>query len=381
LASLIAGISIIVHIIKKDHFDMMVKSRLIANEYRIHPVIPKELLEEFGFAIITGVHKESILSQIPPKHEEMRFPKYVNFFSHKGHLFLHITRADIDLLLRDNRTYFDRFVAPVVVLVLILLLLVVMYLLLRKALLPLRGLERDITLYGEGRLEGYPLSLRKDEISQVANAFYRSALRLKKLSDSRMLFIRNLFHELNTPVTKGKILTELIEGEKTKNILEAIFWRLAILLKELARIEQITSENYTLSKTNIHIANLIDEASDLLFLEQPLETNVKDEMIYADFASMSIVFKNLIDNGIKHGQDLQILYHPNKLSFLSKGERLEGSFKDYLQPFAQSNRNKKEGMGLGLYIVSEVLSLHQMDFGYIYEEGRNVFTISLVKEG
>jgi len=34
----------------------------------------------------------------------------------------------------------------------------------------------------------------------------------------------------------------------------------------------------------------------------------------ADFASMSIVFKNLIDNAMKYGQNLEIIYMKMRLS-------------------------------------------------------------------
>ncbi len=387
LATLVAGASIIMHIAKKDRFDMMVKSRLIANEYRMRPEVPTELLEELDLAIITGEQKQQVIAHAvsdplappppPQKKGGLHFPKYINLFIYDGHVYLHIIRSDMNLLIQDRRSEYDMFIVPALILVLIVLLLVVMYALLRSALLPLRELERDILLYGEGKLGEYPLSNRKDEISQVADVFYRTASKLRRLSDSRMLFIRNLFHELNTPVTKGKLLTELVDNEKAKGMLEAIFSRLAMLLRELGRIEQITSENYDIKKADIHIADLIDEAGDLLFLESPVETNVRDEMIRADFASMSIVFKNLIDNACKYGKEPQVLYHNRKLYFISRGEPLAGDFKNYLEPFSPSPGHRKEGMGLGLYIVAEVLALHQMEFDYIHEDGKNIFTIFL----
>lgn len=376
-ATLIAGGSVIMHMVKKDRMDLLFKSRLIMKEYRIAGGNPAELFSEFGLSLIGGEEKQRVLFE-HRNHSGQRkaHRKRSSVIKHQGHIYLYVHAPFVKLLLKDERTFWHRFSTPLLVMFGTILLLISMYMLLRKALLPLKSLQKDIENYGEGKLSGYAFSEKKDEISQVANAFYTSASRIKRLTDSRTLFIRNLFHELNTPVTKGKILTEIVDNQETKSMLDSIFSRLSILLKELAQVEQITSENYLLSKKEVRILDLIDEAKDLLYLDTPIATNVTSQAVNVDFASMSIVFKNLIDNALKYGEDLEIVYEEKgTLSFVSRGAQLKGGFSTYLEAFSRQKGSDQQGFGLGLYIVNEVVLMHGMRFEYTYKEGKNRFTV------
>lgn len=376
-ATLMAGGSVIMHMVKKDRMDLLFKSRLIMKEYRIEGGDPAELFNEFGLTLIGGEEKQRVLFEYR-NHSGQRIAhrKRSSVIKHQGHIYLYIHTPSVKLLLKDERTLWHRFSTPFLIMFGTILLLISMYMLLRKTLLPLKSLQKDIEYYGEGKLSEYAFSIKKDEISQVANAFYTSASRIKRLTDSRTLFIRNLFHELNTPVTKGKILTEIVDNQETKSMLDSIFSRLSILLKELAQVEQITSENYLLSKKEARILDLIDEAKDLLYLDKPIATNVTSQTVNVDFTSMSIVFKNLIDNALKYGEDLEIIYEEKgTLSFISTGEKLKGDFSSYLEAFSHQKGSGHQGFGLGLYIVNEVVLMHDMRFEYTYKEGKNRFTI------
>jgi two-component system OmpR family sensor kinase len=365
------------HIAKKEKTDLLFKGRMILHEYRATRQFPLELLEELRLMHIEGAEKEEVLRESSGDlNQTQGLSKRGRVLRYQGHLYLYIANHHYNLLLKDIRTYREHFFVLLLVMSGTIILLVMMYVMMRKTLVPLKTLQKDIERYGEGALTQYAFSEKKDEISQVSDAFYRSVSRIQRLSDSRTLFIRNLFHELNTPVTKGKILTELVDEPKTKAMLDMIFSRLTSLLKELAQVEQITSENYVLSKKEVRIMDLIDEARDLLYLEEGIPTNVADQSMIADFASMSIVFKNLIDNAMKYGKNLEIIYEQESLSFVSEGEALTGDFGAYLEPFSDKKRNGTSGFGLGLYIVREVLNLHNMEIEYRYDQGKNRFTIN-----
>jgi two-component system OmpR family sensor kinase len=377
MATLLAGASFMMHIAKKEKTDLLFKGRMILHEYRATRQFPLELLEELRLMHIEGAEKEEVLRESSGDlNQTQGLSKRGRVLRYQGHLYLYIANHHYNLLLKDIRTYREHFFVLLLVMSGTIILLVMMYVMMRKTLVPLKTLQKDIERYGEGALTQYAFSEKKDEISQVSDAFYRSVSRIQRLSDSRTLFIRNLFHELNTPVTKGKILTELVDEPKTKAMLDMIFSRLTSLLKELAQVEQITSENYVLSKKEVRIMDLIDEARDLLYLEEGIPTNVADQSMIADFASMSIVFKNLIDNAMKYGKNLEIIYEQESLSFVSEGEALTGDFGAYLEPFSDKKRNGTSGFGLGLYIVREVLNLHNMEIEYRYDQGKNRFTIN-----
>ena len=357
------------------------KSRLIVKEMRISGKVPAPLLKEFHFREVKEKEKKEVLREgtvrttlLDPMQVKMGNRVILTYH---GHRYLHLNIRGIhNLLLEDKQTFMGRFFTPLFVFVGIITLLILMYILLRRSLIPLKKLEEDIVKYGEGNLKEYTYLPEKDEISLASNAFYHSIEKVRRLTESRQLFIRNLFHELNTPVTKGKILAELVEEPKTQKMLDSIFTRLSTLLKELAKVEKITSENYTVSIKPVRVIELIDEASDLLYLDEKVKTNVTNEMIEADFSSMSIVFKNLIDNALKYGDNLEIIYSDNTISFVSDGEVLKEDFSSYTEAFSKGKeQNNEKGFGLGLYIVNEIIHQHKMHFNYEHKNGKNIFII------
>lgn len=377
---IVATFSIASHISKKENRELFFKSRLVMKEIRISKEIPHALLEEFSFKVIKGIEKREVISygkkrNIGGKFKIKKLRQYRKLITYKGHRYLHIKVRKINLLLKDEETFIAKFFIPLLVLLGLFSLLVMMYVLLRRSLVPLRQLEREITHYGEGGLYHYTYLSQKDEVSLVSNAFYRTIEKVETLKASRELFIRNLFHELNTPVTKGKILAELVDEPKTKEMLDSIFSRLSLLLKELAQMEQLTSGNYSITKKPIRIQELIDEACDLLYLDMNIMSTISDEMIEADFASMRIVFKNLIDNAYKYGDAIEIKVSKDEIAFISKGKALQKSLSYYTEAF--SKESNTQGFGLGLYIVNAIINKHNMVFEYKHEFGNNIFIIRL----
>ncbi|MEA1880357.1 MAG: ArsS family sensor histidine kinase, partial [Campylobacterota bacterium] len=377
IATLLAGFSFALHSLKKENMDLFFKSRLMVKEMRNTHQIPYALLNEFGFIQIKGAKKREVLKEsrerklrtmAMPKEMSQKFralAKHRKVLHYKGHRYLHLKVKGMNIVVEDTRNIWSCCPTLIIIFLVMLLLLSGMYILLRKSLIPLKALQKNIEKYGEGAKIEHKHIDKNDEVSLASNAFYDSVKKVEQFKDSRQLFIRNIFHELNTPVTKGKILAEIVEEDKTKEMLNSIFTRLSILLKELAQMEKITSEDLTLVKKPIRIQELIDEASDLLYLDEVIKTNVSDKMIDVDFSLMHIVFKNLIDNALKYGEDLEIKVNENTINFMSKGERLTEELKYYIEAFSKSrNADESQGFGLGLYIVNEILIKHGMDFSY-----------------
>ncbi len=380
MTTLIAAFSIVAHIAKKDRADLTYKIRILLKEIRHTQQKPKELLKEFHLQEVEPKVRQEILKN--SKHHKRyrlhaRVPnhrKRFHILHYQGDIYIDIVTRELHLLLKVQQNIWEQFSIPLLIFLSIVILLIVMYVMIRKSLVPLKKLEQDIVAYGNGKFPDYRLSKKQDEITLVSNAFYNAIEKSKKLLDSRQLFVRNIFHELNTPITKGKILTEIVEDIKTQEMLDSIFSRLAMLLQELAHMEKITTGDYMIERRYIPIIELIDQAKDLLYIEDDIPNNIHDEVIEADFNLMTIVFKNLIENAQKYAQHLEIVYHTGTLSFISDGEPLEYPLDHYTQAFTKGSKQAK-GFGLGLYIVSEILTKHQMRLEYSYKEQKNIFSI------
>ncbi len=383
ITTFISAFSITTHIAKRDNADLIFKSRILFKEIRVTREKPIELIEEFNLVEVPKNQIKNILSKA--KHhiprDKIRTPhrrphKNYNILHYKGDNYISIHSKSIRLLLKDKLNFWDRFSLPLFIFFGIFILLIIMYTLLRRSLAPLKLLQKEIITYGEGIYPSYKFSNKKDEISLLSNAFYQAVEKSKTLIESRKLFLRNIFHELNTPITKGKILAEILDEGSNKQMLDSIFTRLASLLQELAQMEEITSGDYTVDKKPIPIRELIDQARDWLYIDDEINSNISNETMNVDFHLMSIVFKNLIDNGQKYGTQLNITYDTHDILFISKGEKLDFELEYFTQAFSKGDkRSSQQGFGLGLYIVHQILQKHQMTLHYNYNNGLNIFKI------
>jgi len=381
LATVLAGVMTVKQLDKRDQNDLLIKSRLIMHTWRTEGVKPRELIRELGLVEVPPADQPDILGQgirqvTDDAHHHRRQMGGVDILKKEGYLYLWIHTHTFRLLLRERQSRGSRLLVPILFFGGMVVLLGVIYWLLRQSLLPIRRLEADIRRFGDGEAPDQELfSSGQDEIARVGNAFYTSARRTRQLIRSRQLFVRNIFHELNTPVTKGRLLTELTEDPRTRSMLDAIFSRLASLLRELAQMEQITSDDTAPDTRPVRIIELIDQARDLLYLDEPIPANVTDEVMEADFSLMSIAFKNLIDNALKYGKNLTIRYRNGAVEFVSEGDPLAHPLSWYTEPFASGEGRHGEGFGLGLYITKEIAEKHGMRLTYRHEEGHNIFAL------
>jgi two-component system OmpR family sensor kinase len=260
------------------------------------------------------------------------------------------------------------------------LVLFTLFLSIAISIYPLKHLQLQIRRFGEGEMDLDLASDRKDEIAEVSNEFDKAVGKIKGMMNSRAIFLRNITHELKTPITKGQLSLEFLEDSRTKEILTNVFMRLNLLTREFVQIENVTACDCQINKKSYHLADIFDNAVDLLFLEpESINHNIDNRRVEVDFELMSIVFKNLLDNGIKYSEDGLVFVNldKNKLSFCSVGPEMENSLEYYIQPFTKCDVNTQESFGLGLYIVYYILDKHGLRFSYKHENGLNCFVIHL----
>lgn len=259
----------------------------------------------------------------------------------------------------------------------IILLYFVLYVFVLRKLRPLVALKKEINKFAHNKLDEIKdISDGNDEISQVSSAFYKAVIQIKKLNQSRQFFIRNIMHELKTPITKGLITLEMIENSKYKERLVGTFTRLETLINEFAAIEQITSGAAFINRKKYNILDILDEAKEIAMND---DTNVQIFMeesffVNVDFKLFTTAIKNMIDNGLKHSEDtfVQIHINQNYMCFKNKGKELHQKLEYYTQAFTQGGK-QKDSFGLGLYIVNTILESHKMRLDYAHEDGMNVF--------
>ncbi|MFW2441976.1 ArsS family sensor histidine kinase [Aliarcobacter butzleri] len=297
-------------------------------------------------------------------------------------IFFKLRPKPFEILLIDELNEKDFKYFWLVVLFSIDILLLWFFMFIEKKLKPLISLKKDMKNLSNGNLQISTKTDGKDEISQVAKEFDIALKQLKELRDSRNLFLRNIMHEFKTPITKGRLITDIYEDSERKFILIRVFQRLEYLLSEFAKIEELTSGKITLDKRKYYVVDLIEQAFDILLLEEDvIEVEYSHELkIEVDFELFSIALKNLIDNAIKYKteQKPKIIINENSIQIINRGKELSKDIKEYFKPFNHDYETATSGLGLGLYISNNIIKIHKFELNYIYEDGYHNFFIKII---
>ena len=297
---------------------------------------------------------------------------------YQNHHYLKVQHVDKILLLKDNDYQPYRYDIIKIIFLLVAIILLAAYVFVIRKLKPLRKLKRQIAKFAAGEIdEVQNVSSGNDEISEVAEAFYDAVSQIKNLNASRKLFLRNIMHELKTPITKGRLAAEMIEKSKNQERLVSVFIKLENLINEFAAVEQVTS-NIALNNTKIcRIDDIIDEALDIAMVDpgQVTINKLEDVNLNADFKLLAIAAKNMIDNALKYSPNkhVNITITRESIKFINEGERLSKELRHYVEPFTKGESAKKS-FGLGLYIVENIIKAHKLTLSYEYKNGLNVFS-------
>ena len=297
---------------------------------------------------------------------------------YQNHHYLKVQHVDKILLLKDNDYQPYRYDIIKIIFLLVAIILLAAYVFVIRKLKPLRKLKRQIAKFAAGEIdEVQNVSSGNDEISEVAEAFYDAVSQIKNLNASRKLFLRNIMHELKTPITKGRLAAEMIEKSKNQERLVSVFIKLENLINEFAAVEQVTS-SIALNNTKIcRIDDIIDEALDIAMVDpgQVTISKLEDVNLNADFKLLAIAAKNMIDNALKYSPNkhVNITITRESIKFINEGERLSKELRHYVEPFTKGESAQKS-FGLGLYIVENIIKAHKLTLRYEYKNGLNVFS-------
>ena len=350
---------------KKFYFDKDFHKNLLDMNYELF-----ESNDEINFFLNSD--KKTIFARTNKHNETFKI------FEIDGKIYLFFEKFDTQILIKDldSQNLTNSFYT-IFVFVSLLVVITILYINTLKKLLPLKELKDKVINFGDEKFD-FELSnsSSKDEVTLLANEFKKSAQKLKNIKESRNIFIRNIMHELKTPITKGKFLLQLEKSDENIEKLKMVFNRLESLINEFATIEELISQNRVLEKKSYFLEDLLDNAKDILMIDDNCVKNSYENIkLNVNFKLFSIAIKNLIDNAIKYSNDkkVEVLTQNEDILFVNSGKKLEGDFEKYLEPFYSKSSN--ESFGLGLYIVFNILKANGYNLLYKYEDGKNIFII------
>ena len=258
----------------------------------------------------------------------------------------------------------------------IFIIITMSFILILRKLRPLIKLRRKAALFGNGNLDISFKTNSSDEIGLVSNNLESAREKIQNLLESRTLFLRNIMHELKTPIAKGTIATQMLDTQKQRDRFSSIFSRLESLVEEFAMIEEVTSIGSKDDFKEYRLVDIIDGAIDMAMVDRSCVSVVigGEAKIKANYRLYTTAIKNMIDNAMKYSPDshIGILMINGELCFESRGECLAHPLQYYIEPFTKDNPSKNS-FGLGLYLVDSILKVHDQVLAHEYVSGVNRF--------
>ena len=287
----------------------------------------------------------------------------------------------------------------------VLLAVVIMSLVVRHQSKPLKDMAKAAHDFGHGNLDARVQVDGKssDEIQDLALAFNNMASSLQQSEYQRQEFVANVSHELKTPMTTisgfvDGMLDGTISPERHKHYMQMVSdetKRLSRLVRSMLDISRLQDQDIPEEKkSRFELQELVGQV--LITFEQKIDT--KKLNVDVDFPGhptytmagpdyITQVIYNLLDNAVKfcpEGGELgvKIRVGTTKLyvSISNSGETIPPNelplVFDRFHKLDKS-RSKKEGWGLGLYIVKTIIGRHGEDISVTSQNGITTFTFTL----
>jgi two-component system OmpR family sensor kinase len=263
---------------------------------------------------------------------------------------------------------------------LVIVLLGILYILTIRSIRPLGPLKKSIEALANGRYEAPPPNKSLDEIGALVRAYSTTVEKIKQLKNARQLFLRNIMHELKTPLTKAKLALAMIEESPYSRKLSHLLNTQENMLEEFARIEKLGAGEQTLNPQTYHIDDILAQVEDLLPDENPnLTKEITAGSLHVDFDLFCVALKNLVDNALRYSSDksAKITFDGKAISIINKGNKLPHQLEDYAKPYFLGGNKQQEsrGLGFGLFIALQVMELHGFTCKYEHNNGESNFTV------
>lgn len=228
---------------------------------------------------------------------------------------------------------------------------------------------------------------QKDQILEDKNTIEKQSSKLQQLDEAKSRFFANVSHDLRSPLSLIMGNIEMIEEDedtylspKAKKHLEVGFKnskRLLYLTDEINDITRLEEGKLTIHKEPVRINSYVKVLCDMFIdtaeqkgISLTFSSKMRDfESVMLDSRQFEKIFYNLISNSIRHtqkGGKIEIgLQNQDGLLEMKVSDTGEGIDKATLpnifDRFYQSADNQyqtREGLGIGLALVKELVELH-----------------------
>ncbi|MGG7057183.1 HAMP domain-containing sensor histidine kinase [Clostridium tertium] len=378
-----------------------------------------------GNIISTAITNEkvidlNILKDLPPSFEEAKNNKTMLDIESKngsilGKLSVPIYRNYNEqigtlVLIKDYSDNYIRNInikrlVNIIVLILFLAIFICIYFIASNIIKPIILLKNKLLEISTGTYPEKIENKSNDEIGVLIDSFNNMSERIKNKDEREKSIFRNITHELKTPLTNisgyAQILNEdgFNDDEFKRNALNRIISESNRMHKLVISLLDISKQSSDLKEYSFEAVNIKNIIEDLISIKYPkiIEKNlniiskINKEIINGNKQYLTMLFSNLIDNGIKYSYentDIKIetkeIEEYFQFSILTKGKRIPIEFKDKIfEPFVRVGEkgfSSKDSNGLGLYICKNIVLGHRGNIEVVLNNDKSKFIVNLPKD-
>ena len=273
----------------------------------------------------------------------------------------------------------------------IVLILLGAYLVIRRILRPVKLLNIGVKELSQGNLKHRVPVTKSDELGQLSQAFNGMTQRLHEMLTAKEQLMRDVSHELRSPLTRMKVALEFVKEEQTRSLIQSDIEEMEEMITHILETARIHHGHSRLNLQKIDLIKLINDVAAIYRHQKPgvafsgtsslLPCRVDPEQI-------KIVLKNVLDNAIKYSrEDSQAVRISTEakdgwvvIEIEDNGIGIEPEVLTYIwEPFYRADKSRSRdtgGYGLGLSLCKTIIEAHGGNINVRSTPGKGT-TISL----
>jgi signal transduction histidine kinase len=255
---------------------------------------------------------------------------------------------------------------------LLILILSILYLLIQRLFHPLKAIQTGVQKIGSGDLSHRIKRVKKNELGKLANDINQMTDDIEQMLEAKRELLLAISHELRSPLTRAKVLIELLNPSPIQVDLARDLREMENLISELLEAERLKGRHHTLDLAPTDLNNIINTVINEYFPNIDFQLALTDKLPIQqiDIPRMHLVVRNVIDNALKYQPkgalpirlQTTVYQDETRLSIQDFGSGISTEHLPHItEPFyrADASRQRKTGgVGLGLYLVKLIVEAH-----------------------
>ena len=255
----------------------------------------------------------------------------------------------------------------------ITLILLGAYMLIRRILRPIKWLDAGVKEVSRGNLKHRVPVTKSDELGQLSQAFNAMTQRLNEVLTAKEQLLRDVSHELRSPLTRMKVALEFVKEGRTRKLVQSDIEEMEEMITHIMETARMHHDHSRLNPRKIDLTELITDVVANYHQQPPGVAFSSTGLSFpcmVDPDQIKVVLKNVLDNAIKYSrkdsQAVRISVDVQKgrtiIEIEDSGIGIEPDVLTYIwEPFYRADKSRSRdtgGYGLGLSLCKTIIEAH-----------------------